>query len=390
MKRNYLIIILLILTQSVSADDVPPICIDGIYYNIDANTKQAEVTYEWYYGVNIIGGNPDTYQGTVTIPTTISYKNITYNVTSINQYAFYKNSELKAVNLPNSILHIGLFAFYGCEKLQSIRIPKSVNDIEAGILNACNAVTSIIVDKENKVYDSRNNCNAIIHTATNELIIGCQNSTIPNTITRISDMAFQGIWTLTSIDIPNSVTSIGDAAFKCTGIKELVLPNSVIYIGMYAFNSCGYLTNITLSESLESIQFAVFEDCSNLTSITIPASVVSIDAYAIYKYIGEVSIYLLSPTPPYIDGISFSHKWVKNFATIHVPVGYKDTYKNNDAWKDFTIIDDIVIPENVTAISTLKYNSSTPNEKIFTLSGKRLSTPHKGVNIINGKKIILK
>lgn len=386
MKRYKLIIILLILTQAVSAADVSPICIDGIYYILNASTKQAEVTFETDCASDYIGGNPNTYKGTVTIPATISYKDVTYDVTSIHQYAFHKSSELKDINLPNSILHIGSFAFDGCEKLQSVRIPKSVIGIEECIFNACNSITSIIVDKDNKVYDSRNDCNAIIHTATNELIQGCKNTTIPNTITRIGNMAFQEIITLTSIDIPNSVTSIGDAAFMRTGIKEIVLPNSVIYLGAYAFNSCYDLTSITLSESLENLQFGTFEDCYDLTSITIPASVVSIDAYAIYKYIGDVTIYLQSTTPPYIDGQSFSHKWVTNFATIHVPVGYKDTYLNNDAWKDFTIIDDIVIPEKATSISTLNSINSTPSESFFTLSGKRLSTPCKGINIINGKK----
>lgn len=78
------------------------------------------------------------------------------------------------------------------------------------------------------------------------------------------------------------------------------------------------------------------------------------------------------------------------FPTIHVPVGYKEAYLNNDMWKDFTIIDDVVIPESVTGISTLTSNHSTQSNNIYTHSGKRLSAPRKGINIINGKKINLK
>lgn len=388
MKRNYLIILLLILVQTVSADGIKPTCINGIFYKLDASKKQAEVSYDWDYDGP--GLENKTYKGTITIPTTVSYKGITYDVTSIGTIAFHGNYELKAVNIPNSILHIGSGAFDQCEKLQSLTIPKSVTDIEGAILNECDAITSIIVDKDNKFYDSRNNCNAIIHTATNELIQGCQNTVIPNTVTRIGNHAFAFISTLTSIDIPNSVTNIGDYAFRNTGLKSLVLPNSVIYLGDAAFFSCKNLTSVTLSESLENLPSESFEQC-NITSITIPASVESIDNFVFHANNNKINIYIESPTPPSINNNAFNQKfWGWQFATIHVPVGYKDVYQSSDTWKDFTIIDDVVIPESVTSISTLTSNHSTQSNNIYTLSGKRLSAPRKGINIINGKKINLK
>ena len=330
MKRNYLIILLLILVQTVSADGVKPTCINGIFYNLDASKKQAEVTYDWDYDGPMLENK--TYKGTITIPTTVSYKGITYDVTSIGTIAFLGNYELKAVNIPNSILHIGSGAFDQCEKLQSLTIPKSVTDIEGAILNECDAITSIIVDKDNKFYDSRNNCNAIIHTATNELIQGCQNTVIPNTVTRIGNHAFAFISTLTSIDIPNSVTNIGDYAFRNTGLKNLVLPNSVIYLGDAAFFSCKNLTSVTLSESLENIPFGSFERC-NITSITIPASVESIDNFVFHANNNKINIYIESPTPPSINNNAFNQKfWGWQFATIHVPEGYKDVYQSSDTW----------------------------------------------------------
>ena len=386
MKRNYLIILLLILVQTVSADGIKPTCINGIFYKLDASKKQAEVSDDWDY--KGVPSENKTYKGTVTIPTTVSYKGVTYDVTSIGTGAFDCNSELTAVNLPNSILHIGECAFDQCKKLQSLTIPKSVTDIEGAILNECDAITSIIVDKDNKFYDSRNNCNAIIHTATNELIQGCQNTVIPNTVTRIGNNAFAFISTLTSIDIPNSVTSIGYLAFRNTGLKSLVLPNSLIHLGEEVFFSCKNLTSVTLSESLENLPFGSFERC-NITSITIPASVESIANLAFYC--NRIEIYIESTTPPFIDTKAFDLGfYTMPFPTIHVPVGYKEAYLNNDMWKDFTIIDDVVIPESVTGISTLTSNHSTQSKNIYTLSGKRLSAPRKGINIINGKKINLK
>ena len=386
MKRNYLIILLLILVQTVSADGIKPTCINGIFYKLDASKKQAEVTYDWDYDGP--GLENKTYKGTITIPTTVSYKGITYDVTSIGTIAFLGNYKLKAVNIPNSILHIGSGAFDQCEKLQSLTIPKSVTDIEGAILNECDAITSIIVDKDNKFYDSRNNCNAIIHTATNELIQGCQTTIIPNTVTRIGNYAFAFISTLTSIDIPNSVTNIGYDAFRNTGLKSLVLPNSLILLEEGAFFSCKNLTSVTLSESLENIPIDSFNRC-NITSITIPASVESIGNWAFSG--NRIEIYIESTTPPSIDTKAFDLGfYTMPFPTIHVPVGYKEAYLNNDMWKDFTIIDDVVIPESVTGISTLTSNHSTQSNNIYTLSGKRLSAPRKGINIINGKKINLK
>ena len=384
MKKNFLIMLMLVLVQIVSAADDAPVSIGGIFYKLDTGKKQAEVTYDRGYS------GPErerkTYKGTVTIPATVSYQGITYDVTSIENSAFSCNDELETVNLPNSILHIGWYAFNCCPKLQTLTIPKSVTDIEYGILSECDAVTSIIVDKDNNVYDSRNNCNAIIHTTTNELIQGCQNTVIPNTVTRIGNKAFENISTLTSIEIPNSVTNIGDDAFTYTGLKELVLPSSIIYLGMGSFDWCSELVSVTLSESMTNVSAMAFENC-NVSTIIIPASVVSINNGAFAGFHNPISIYFQSTTPPHIDfsiGLTFG-----DIATIHVPVGYKDAYMNSDTWKNYTIIDDVVVPESATGISTLN-SIKTQNEIIFTLSGERLPAQRKGINIINGKKIYIK
>ena len=95
----------------------------------------------------------------------------------------------------------------------------------------------MVVDSENPNYDSRNDCNAIIETATNELAFGCKNTVIPNTVTSIGKNAFKGITGMTSIEIPESVVSIGDNAFAlCFDLTgDLTIPNSVTYIGESAF-----------------------------------------------------------------------------------------------------------------------------------------------------------
>ncbi len=137
-------------------------------------------------------------------------------------------------------------------------------------------MTSINVENDNPNYDSRDNCNAIIESANNTLILGCKNTIIPNSVTSIYD-AFNGCTGLTSIDIPNSVTKIDWGAFyDCTGLTNITIPNSVTIIGDFAFYNCNSLTNVTIPNSVTSIGGNAFYNCNSLTNVTIPNSVTSI------------------------------------------------------------------------------------------------------------------
>ena len=136
------------------------------------------------------------------------------SVTSIGGFAFETCSGLTSVTIGNSVTSIEYYAFYGCYSLTSITIPNSVTSIGELAFSRCSGLTSIVVEEGNTMYDSRENCNAIIETATNTLIAGCQNTIIPNSVTSIGGGAFYWCSGLTSITIPNSVTSIGEYAFQ--------------------------------------------------------------------------------------------------------------------------------------------------------------------------------
>lgn len=244
MRKKLLLVFAALLPQVANAYDAE---IDGIYYNLSGN--EAEVT-----------SGDSEYTGSVVIPETVNFNGKTYNVSSIGEYAFGDCYDLTSVTIgnlvttignqafiwcynldsvtiPSSVASIGMDAFYGCyamssitilegvtsigesafwgcSGLTSITIPSSVSYIGSLAFSACSSLTSIKVEQGNTTYDSRNDCNAIIETATNTLIVACQNTVIPNSVTTIGEWGFNDCYNLTSITIPESVTIIGSSAFS--------------------------------------------------------------------------------------------------------------------------------------------------------------------------------
>jgi len=214
-----------------------------------------------------LGIASETFSGcsgltSITIPNSVS---------TIGSYAFYSCSGLTSITIPNnSVTSIGSYAFYGCSGLTSVTIPNSVTSISSNVFIGCIGLTSIKVDNGNSKYDSRNNCNAIIDS-NNQLILGCKNTIIPNSVNSIGENAFYGCSDLTSVTIPTSVSTIGSYAFYgCSGLTSVTIPNnSVTSIGSYAFYGCSGLTSVAIPNSVTSIGSNAFFGCIGLTSIKV-------------------------------------------------------------------------------------------------------------------------
>lgn len=220
-------------------------------------------------------------------------------IKGIGNYAF-RDCKATSINIPDNVISIGDSAFYNCSNLTSLYIPEKVASIGDNAFYNCNSLNSIQVESGNTTYDSRENCNALIKTADNTMILGCQNSIIPNTITTIGDNAFYLCAGLTSISIPNSVTIIGDNAFAgCNGLTAVNIPNNLISIGKYAFSHCKQLTEFTIPGSLTTIDEGAFFFCTGLTSIIISNSVTAIEYRAFTGCSGLTSIQVESGNAVY-------------------------------------------------------------------------------------------
>ena len=176
------------------------------------------------------------------------YANISYYDKFSTPLYYAKNLYENNLLMENIVLNgdnIGSYSFYKAECLKTVTIGEKVKSIGLNAFGSCTKLTSLIVDENNNNYDSRNNCNAIIETATNTLIQGNNISTIPEGVEVIGANAFE--W--------------------CTGIKNITLPNSVTKIGSNAFLYCDGLLKITLGKGLTTIESEAFHNCMYLTTI---------------------------------------------------------------------------------------------------------------------------
>lgn len=257
-----------------------PIEINGIWYNLFDDTEQAEVTFNPYCNPrqNEIG----SYAGDITLPSSIYYNYVRYEVTSIGTDAFRKCSNLTSVTLPESVTNIGSCAFEYCSSLTSFYIPESVMSIGDWAFASCKSLTSI---------------------------------NIPENVTSIGAYTFKDCYSLSSITLPEGITRIGGwAFFNCSSLCNITLPKSLTSVELYAFRNCSSLTSITLPERIRTIEEAVFAGCDRLNSVNLSKSVTRIGDHAFRGCTSLSSIFI----PETVTSIGHSAFYLSGITSVRL------------------------------------------------------------------------
>ena len=379
MKKLFLSLLIVLLPLVVFADAVE---IDGIYYNLDSEAKEAEVT-----------SNPNYYSGRVDIPASIAYDGVEYSVTSIHSEAFSFCSALTSVSIPSSMTWIKYSAFIFCRNLTSVYI----SDIAAWCsIDFTNYASNPLaygaelylngqVIKDLTIPDNVTKIGAYAFSGCSSLT----SVTIPGGVTSIEGWTFSDCISLTSVSIPSSVTSIGGSAFLgCSSLTSVTIPSGVKTIETGTFRNCTSLTSVTIPSSVKTIGTDAFLNCSSLTSVTIPGSVTLIEGYAFclctsltsvtigssvryiyYKAFAScpelTDVFCLAENVPSTESDVFQDTHIE-YATLHVPDSSIDAYKREEPWKNFKDI----VSLDVQSIRNLQYASPADCIDIYSIDGR--------------------
>ena len=279
----------------------------------------------------------------------------------IEDEAFIGCSSLKEIKFPETLEEVGNDAFKECEKVNSIYIPKNLNDIDMVLAFEPGSLTKITVSEDNKTFDSRNNCNAIIETASNKLILGTSTSTIPDSVSVIGSEAFCNCSELKEITIPASVKTIEDSAFyDCTGLEKVNFSEGLTQIGDDAFWGCSSLKKLDLPDSLETIGENAFYRCENVTSVCIPKNLAKTELPLIFECESLSKISVADGNKNY-DSRNNCNAVIETASNTLV-LACKDTVIPNTvkvigAFAYYNAPSNIVIPEGVEKILNYAFNA---------------------------------
>lgn len=184
------------------------------------------------------------------IPGVVAHNGKTYRVTAIGRWAFTRCDDIESLIIGEGIEEVREYAFEGCTQLRSVSFPSTLQWLDNLPFTDCYNLCEIRVDEGNPKFDSRGNCNALIETGENKIVLGGKDTVFPK-----------------------GIKFIGEGAFASrVGLENIVIPEGVVEIEKGAFFNCINLKSISLPHSLEILR-DVFLGCSSLKSIYIPEKV---------------------------------------------------------------------------------------------------------------------
>lgn len=388
MKKIITTCLILMLLSSVFAQTT--FTVGGINYKT-TSSNTVEVTS---------GG---TYTGNITIPSTINYSSVTYNVTSIGYNAFYNCNALTSIFIPNSVITIGDYSFSNCSGLTSVTIPNSITSIGTSVFRSSGLTSIVIPNSVTSIgMGAFYGCTALtsILIPTSVVTIGCLNCS-----GQVG--AFQSCTSLTSVVIPSSVTSIGNSTFQdCSNLLSLTLPETLKYIGNNLLNGTkwfnnqpdglvynskyllGYKgnkpTNTTININIETLGIAnfTFYDWGNLTTITIPNSVATIGNGAFANCSGLASITIPNSVSTIGNG---AFNGCTGLSSITIPNSVKTI--EDYAFSGCSGLTSVSIPITVDSIGSNVFRSCTNLSSIVVENNSVKTGRNNTRDILNLKKI---
>ena len=213
--------------------------------------------------------------------TSLASINIPNSITTISDYAFYNCSALTELTVPGSVTGIGKEALYGCKSLTTLHIMEGLDSIGQYAFWQCYALKDIYVSPDNPKFCSED---GILYNKDKTALLKHAPArpnttfTVPASVTRIHECAFEDCKSLTSVILPQNLTYIGCRAFSyCQALAEINIPVNLQEIDDEAFGNCRSLTSLILPESLNKIGNRAFTNCSNLHSVQLPANLTRIE-----------------------------------------------------------------------------------------------------------------
>ena len=407
----------------------------------------ARVTYDPDLFIDDIG----SYSDDVVIPESFEYRGVTFAVTSIGEKAFQYSSGLTSVTIPNTVKSIGdhafeqtglvsinipssvksigneafaysydlesitlsegletidVGAFSNCDRLTSIHIPSTVNSIGDGAFTASvmfsgayHSISSITVAQGNKYYDSRDNCNAIIETATNKLIQGCKNTVVPLNVETIGELAFANSG-IRSVVLSSSVKSIERLAFFGCGLDELAILNTRPTIDDDAFEAVSECDLYTPEDFYSGVTFTYsgLNHWKNGSFYWKPIrDFISLDGLYYNTNISDLTVSITYDQSLGEEYNSYSGNVVIPEEITFGPVKFRVTSIGENAFRDCDNLTSVTIPNTVKDLgSRTFYNSSlcsvtipgsveTIGDEAFFFSALESVTISEGVKTIGSE-----
>jgi hypothetical protein len=261
------------------------------------------------------------------------------NADRIAQYCFYNNSSIKSISLHDGIISIGQYAFGSCKALESLNLPNNIISLPNYMCSSCTALTSVVIPESvtllgDACFQSCTNLTSVTLPSNITKIptngfkaCGLTSISVPNNVTALYSYAFQDNNNLTSIDLSNTkITDINNYALaSCDALSSVILPNTLKYIGPYAFQYDIALKNITLPEGLVQIGDSAFQNAS-LTSVTIPSTVTTQIGKSAFRMSSLTEAYLRM-TSMQVKVTSASYSWFYGCSSslvLHIPSSVTD------------------------------------------------------------------